>query len=141
MSTRRRDDLPVFFQQRHTDEYEPLPAGAQERHAASLVSARGPDIARRTGTPIELLWQGRRGTAQGVRALNAACGEEFFVVPPEAELDDAVADATLGGDELVIDVQTHYVADRTLPLWNGFLMPMYRALMPQWWTGMESLVD
>ena len=62
-------------------------------------------------------------------------------MPPEAELDDDAADAALGGDELVIDVQTHYVADRSLALWNRSLMPMYRALMPDWWTGMDGLVD
>jgi predicted TIM-barrel fold metal-dependent hydrolase len=38
-------------------------------------------------------------------------------------------------------VQTHFVADRALPLWNNALMPMYRALMPEWWTGMDNLVD
>jgi uncharacterized protein len=141
MSTRRRHDLPVFFQGRHTDEYSPPPALREEKHATTLVQDAGLDAARRVGVPVEALWQSRRGTAQGLRALNRAWGAEYFVVSPEAEVDESAADAALGGSELVIDVQTHYVSDRTLPLWNGFLMPMYRALMPQWWTGMDSLVD
>ena len=33
-------------------------------------------------------------------------------MPPEAALDRAAADEALGGNELVIDVQTHYVSDR-----------------------------
>ena len=141
MSTREAHDLPVFFQPRHTDEYAPPRPTSQESLAAEIVRTEGPDVARRTATTVPALWSGRRGTAQGLRALNTAWNDEFFVVPPEAELDDAVADTVLGGDSLVIDVQTHYVSDRTLPLWNGFLMPMYRDLMPGWWAGMNDLVD
>lgn len=141
MSTRETSDLPVFFQPRHTDEYAAPRPSPEETIAAGVVRETGPDIARRTATTVPVLWSGRRGTAQGLRALNAAWHDEFFVVPPEAELDDDTADAALGGDDLVIDVQTHYVSDRTLPRWNGFLMPMYRALMPDWWSGMDDLVD
>jgi predicted TIM-barrel fold metal-dependent hydrolase len=132
MSTREVHDLPVFFQGRHTDEYVPARPSPQELRAAEVVRA--------SSLPPNLR-SGRRGTALALRALNLAWGDEFFVIPPEAELDDEAADAALGGDELVVDVQTHYVSDRTLPLWNNFLLPMYRDLMPDWWVGMDDLVD
>ncbi len=137
MSTRdaaggRVNDLPVFFQARHTDEYAAPQPAREELHAADIVRAAG---------LAPVLHSGRRGTAVALRALNTAWGDEFFAVPPEAEVDDDAADAALHGDELVIDVQTHYVSDRTLPLWNKFLLPMYRDLMPDWWNGMDNLVD
>ena len=51
----------------------------------------------------------RRGTAATLRAVNEAAGERFYDVPADAEIDEAVADATLGGREgsVVVDVQTH----------------------------------
>jgi predicted TIM-barrel fold metal-dependent hydrolase len=141
MSKRHSDETPVFFQPRHTDEYNaPAPSGP-EREAAARVLDAGPETSARTATSLHTFWQSRRGTAQGLRALNAAWGAEYFVVPPEAELDDDAANAALGGDDVVIDVQTHFVADRTLDRWNDLLMPMYRALMPDWWTGMDNLMD
>jgi predicted TIM-barrel fold metal-dependent hydrolase len=51
----------------------------------------------------------RRGTAATLRAIDAAAGGGFYAVPPEAEVDGEAADAALGGDRVVIDVQTHLV--------------------------------
>lgn len=51
----------------------------------------------------------RRGVAATLRAIDTAAGGGFYAVPPEAELDDAAADVALGGDRVVIDVQTHLV--------------------------------
>jgi len=139
MSTDDTGVPPVFFQPRHTDEYVAPAPTSSERHAAAILRDAGPRAAARTATALTRYWPSRRGTAQGLRALNAAWGSEFFRVPPEAELDADAADAALGGDELVIDVQTHFVADRALDHWNRMLLPMYRALMPDWWDGLDDL--
>ena len=128
MSTRRIDELPVFFQPRHTDEYDaPRPSGTERVAVARVLD----DVVR----------SGRLGTAQGLRALNAAAGDTFYDVPAAAVDDNDAANETFDRDDLVIDVQTHFVADRALARWNKMLMPMYRALMPDWWTGMDNLVD
>ena len=37
-------------------------------------------------------------------------GERYYEVPEAAALDEDAADAALGGDECVVDVQTHWVA-------------------------------
>src|SRR5262245_53109863 len=85
-------------------------------------------------------WASRRGTASGLRALNAAAGCDWYRVPPEAEVDSGAADACLGGDEVVLDVQTHFVADRPeCAVWNRSLHAMYSALAPQWWRGLDDL--
>src|SRR4051794_19319874 len=128
MAIRHSDQIPAVLQPRHTDEYVARATGAVERDARARVRAAGPQ-------------PGRRGTAQGLRALNAASGASFYDVPAVAERDDDAAAALFAPRELVIDVQTHFVADRALPRWNAMLMPMYRELMPDWWTGMDNLVD
>jgi predicted TIM-barrel fold metal-dependent hydrolase len=61
-------------------------------------------------------------------------------VPPEAELEGDAADAHLGGDEVVIDVQTHFVADRPeCDRWNHSLSALYRSVAPDWWRGLDDL--
>ena len=70
------------------------------------------EVAARTATVTSGFWVGRQGTAAGLLAVNEQFGAEFYAVPPEAVDDPEAADEALGGDEVVIDVQTHYVADR-----------------------------
>ncbi len=131
--------VPVFFQERSTDEYLPPPRGAAELEAERQVRAELPEQAARVGQSERRFAASRRGTAAGLRALNAAAGGEFYVLPAEAEQDAAAADGALGGDEVVIDVQTHYVADRALRFWNPSIAGMYRAVRPEWWRGMDAL--
>jgi predicted TIM-barrel fold metal-dependent hydrolase len=120
--------MPAVLQPRHTDEFLPPAPKRIERDAIERVRAAG-------------ACAGRRGTAQGLRALNAAAGADYYDVPAEAEAENDAADEAFASRELVIDVQTHFVADRTLPRWNAMLQPMYRELMPDWWAGMDNLVD
>ena len=56
-------------------------------------------------------------------ALNDTWGGGFYNVPPEAALDRAAADEALGGDQLVIDVQTHYVIDSVAARPTGAELP------------------
>ena len=85
-------------------------------------------------------WAGRRGTAAGLLALNAAAGRDYYRVPREAALDDAAAHEAFAGDEVVIDVQTHFVADRpACDRWNTSLRAMYQAVAPEWWRGLDGI--
>jgi hypothetical protein len=84
-------------------------------------------------------WSGRTGTAAGLLALNELAGEPYYQVPREAALERAAADAAFGGDELVIDVQTHYVSDRALGVWGPMIQQMYRSLQPDWWRGIDGM--
>ena len=103
-------------------------ASAARAHAARLALAPG------------AYWASRRGTAAGLRALNAAAGRDCYRVPAEAELDGDAADACLGGDEVVIDVQTHFVADRPeCARWNRTLHALYASVAPQWWRGLDDV--
>jgi predicted TIM-barrel fold metal-dependent hydrolase len=90
------------------------------------------------GADLGAYWAGRRGTAAGLIALNGAYGAEYFEIDSSAELDDAAAAAAFAGDGVVIDVQTHYVADRCAPAWKTSLLGTYRRLAPDWWSGLNE---
>ena len=108
----RPPKLPVFLQQLSNDEYTPVPHTPILRRVVAHVRAEGPKSATRLSLPLADYWSSRRGTAAALRALDEAWGGGFYTVPPEAALDREAADEALGGDQLVIDIQTHYVADR-----------------------------
>ena len=106
----RPPELPVFLQQRSTDEYDPLPHSATVRRTIARVRAEGPDNASRLSLPLSYYWTTRQGRAAALHALDQEWGGGFYNVPEEAALDRDAAEAALGGQELVIDVQTHYIS-------------------------------
>ena len=108
----RRPQLPMFLRQLTNGEYTPVPHTPLQRHAVARVRAEGPTAATRLSLPLADYWSSRQGTAAALRALDEAYGGGFYNIPEAAALDSAAADSALGGDQLVIDVQTHYVADR-----------------------------
>ncbi len=102
--------VPVALQRRSNEEYAPLPYSARDRAALAQALDTVDVNARRTGTSPGRYAQGRMGAAAALRAIDRAWGGGFYSVPPEAESDASAAGAALGGRELVIDVQTHYIA-------------------------------
>ena len=131
---RIRRDIPSFLQSLHTDEFPARPPSDD----VVQVARRATEIARPASRgDDEGFWVGRQGTAAGLIAMNEQFGNEYFAVPRACADDPEAADEVLGGDEVVIDVQTHYVADRdqsTAP----HLIEMYRYAMPAWWRGLDG---
>jgi predicted TIM-barrel fold metal-dependent hydrolase len=136
---RVRREIPSFLQPLHTDEFSPLPASEETTAAIERTRALGADAARRVGE--DTYWLDRQGTAAGLIAVNEQHGAEFYVVPPEAVDDSEAADEALGGDEVVIDVQTHYIADRLGPATARNTIEIYRNAMPSWWKGLDDLTS
>lgn len=132
--------LPVILQRRHTDEFLPAAYSVDEARAVRRVLGAIPRAAARTGLGEHAYAAGRRGTAAGLLALNEAYGERFYDVPGEAALDDEAAREAFRGEEVVIDVQTHFLADR--PALNSladFLLDLYRGVAPDWWKGLDGV--
>jgi len=94
-------------------EYAPPPASPELAHARALAFERTTDNARRLGLDRRAFLATACGAATGLLALNEAFAGEnpggSFQVPPSAALDVDEALSALGGRELVVDVQTHYV--------------------------------
>ena len=129
---------PPVLARRSTDEYAPPPDSARARRALDQALHDAPAWAKRAGRKLGCYWASRQGTAAGLLALNDAFACDYYRVPREAALDPAVAAEALAGDELVIDVQTHYVAGRAEHAWTRTLLDLYRALQPSWWKGLEG---
>ena len=89
--------IPPLLQPRSSDEYTPVPLDARLRRAAAIATAAVDTF------------DGRRGTAATLRALDAVAGGGFYEVPAEAETDPDAADAAFAPTGPVIDVQTHLV--------------------------------
>jgi hypothetical protein len=129
------DDRPSFLQPLHTDEYSPRRPSAAVREA--VQRARGKAEASSRGEE-QGFWASRFGTAAGLIGVNEAAGATYYDVPPEAVEDAEAAAESLGGNQVVIDVQTHYVADRDQNT-GQHLPEMYKKARPEWFTGLDDL--
>ena len=103
-------DLPLPLQQRSNDEFTPPAYSQRDLLAIARTRAVAEGAAARLSMRRIDYAASRLGTAAALRAIDDAWGGGFYDVPPEAAIDRHAADASLGGGELVIDVQTHYIA-------------------------------
>ena len=132
---RIRSDRPSFMQPLHTDEH----SGRSPSKQVERAVLRAQDLAETVSTSRqERFWSGRQGTAAALIGINKELGAQFYAVPDEAAEDIEAANESLGGNQVVVDVQTHYVADRD-QMTAPNLINMYRAAMPSWWKGLEGL--
>jgi uncharacterized protein len=136
---RGRTDLPAFLRRLSTDEYQPHPYSVEDlrvvaatRMLVTLARAR-----RGKGTHIS---DRRDLTAAGLTALNAEWGP-FFDVHADALHDGHAANELFDGPEVVVDVQTHFMAPHALGEFRSTILPaLYREVMPSWWFNLNDPV-
>lgn len=136
--------LPRFLTRCGNDEFIPPPLNDIERAAARLAAAANQDAVERLNVHAATYAESRRGIAAGLLAVNKVNNEQFFEVPEEAAFDDDAAEHALGGDELIIDVQTHYIAERDACEGSrNLIRQMYPLYGPDWWGGLgpHQLLD
>ena len=139
MNPTRTPPVPSFLTRCANDEFVPPPLNEVERTAARLAAAAGVEASERLAMSTTAYAESRRGIATGLRSLNAANRETFFAVPDEARFDAQAADEALGGDELIIDVQTHYIANRgACESQRKFIRRLYPMFGPDWWEGLPE---
>src|SRR5262249_18305445 len=132
--------LPSILRRIGTDEHEPPPLDEAQRRTARAVFTCGPDDAARAGRPLGDYWSSRLGTAAGLRAINDAAGAAFSQGPLEATPGPEAAAATFAGIDAVVDVHTHFMADRPwLHTVADHQLASYRAMSPDWWTGLDGV--
>jgi hypothetical protein len=140
MSDQSPASPPVFLRRLGTDEFVAPLLTEEQRQAVRKVLVRGPDDAVRTGFALGDYWSGRMGTAAGLQAINEQAGQVFFEVPREATLDRAAADEAFHGLDVVIDVHTHFMANRP---WLHTIaekqINSYKRMAPEWWTGLDGV--
>ena len=137
----RPPKLPMFLRQLSTDEYTPRPYSSTVRRVVEKVRAQGPSLAARLSMSTGDYWYTRQGTASALREIDQAWGGGFYNVPPEAALDKDAADAALGGSQLVIDIQTHYVSDRAIERASAeFVWDMADSVSADRFQGVDRLI-
>jgi len=116
MSSREPDPrrLPIKLDTTSNGEFAPVPLDAAAVHARwSALQAVG-DAARRVGQDRRRYLASLLGAAASLGAFNrafAAAGKVggSYAIPREAPFEPAVAQAAIGGDEFIFDVQLHHV--------------------------------
>jgi uncharacterized protein len=131
---------PVFLQRLSTDEYNPAPYSSADEKVVAATADLLSETDQRSGSQVRNFAEGRDNTAAGLLALNDEWGH-FYDVSSEAVNDPEAASDAFDGPEVVIDVQTHFLAphcQRAIP--ENFLPDYYRPIMPAWWTDLEDPV-
>ena len=127
----------MLLQQRSNDEYWPVAWSKRDWWAVGRAVSQAEAAA---DTPLHQYRYAtsRRGTATALRAIDEAWGGGYYMVDPQAETDPEAADAAFEGDELVIDVQTHYIARHRAqaPGVEG-IMWFIRNVAPDRWEGLD----
>ncbi len=130
----------MLLQHRSSDEYRPVAWSKRDQWAVARAVSR----AEAAGDTLHNQHQyaaSRRGTATALRAIDEAWGGGYYTVDPQAETDPEAADAAFEGDELVIDVQTHYIARHRAhaPGVEG-IMWFIRSVAPDRWEGLDPAI-
>jgi hypothetical protein len=103
--------VPGLLSRLSSDEYS-APVYCKRDFQALDVLHRSASInARRLGQTLAQYYASRLGTVASLCAINAAAGQSFYRVSPSTGVDREEADDCFRRDELVIDVQTHFVAN------------------------------
>jgi len=101
--------IPPLLRHLHTDEFLAPPWSEADRRALTRIVETTDLATRRVGLDERAYVESRLGTAAALRAIDAEAGGGFYSLPAEAEQDQTAADAALGGNQVVIDIQTHLV--------------------------------
>ncbi len=106
--------LPVKLDSTSNAEYEPIPLERHNRYANDLAQSATTRSARRLAMPRRDFLVTAAGAATTLLAINRANAEAgktagFYELDRDAGEDIALADATLGKQEFIFDVQGHYV--------------------------------
>jgi hypothetical protein len=110
--------LPIKLDSSSNGEYWPVVANDRLTHVVTRAREHAATNARKLGCSRREYLASACGAASVLLAMNQlGCGGGSYQVPPESALDQAAAEAAVGGDEFIFDVQTHQVsADR--PWWD-----------------------
>jgi uncharacterized protein len=106
--------LPIKVDTTSNGEFAPIPLTRVNREGNRQALVQADVNARRVGNSRRRFLVSSCGAATALLAMNqvnAAAGKAggFFELPAEAALDGDLAQATLGGEEFIFDVQGHYV--------------------------------
>jgi hypothetical protein len=106
--------LPIKLDSTSNGEFAPVPLDAAARRARALAREAVDEAARKVGQARRRYLVSLLGAAATLGAFNrafAAAGRRggSYLLPAEAPFELAAAQAAIGGDEFIFDVQLHHV--------------------------------
>ncbi len=106
--------LPIKLDATSNGEFAPIPLSLPVMEANRLARERVGEAAKRLGLSRRAFLKSVCGSAATLLAINEAFAGfkktgGFYDLPREAALDEALAEATVGGDEFIFDIQGHHV--------------------------------
>lgn len=126
--------LPIKIDSTSNGEFAPIPLSPRNTQANKVAHEAATQAARRVGLhrrDFLISACGAASTLLAFNAVNASAGinSGFFDVPHEAAFDNQLAEATVGGDEFIFDIQSHYVDPRGG--WSNQLPPFAKSFFTQ----------
>jgi hypothetical protein len=106
--------LPIKIDSTSNGEHYPIPLTADQIRANELAHRRVSELSRRLGLSRRQFLKTSAGAAATLLAFNEAHAQRghtggFFDIPADAGLDIELAQAAVGGNEFIFDVQNHVV--------------------------------
>ncbi len=106
--------LPIKVDSTSNGEFEPHPLDPLSAYANALAHEQATATARRLGLSRRSFLVSARGAACTLLAFNAARAAAggaagYYALAPETALEEEAAQSVLAGDELIFDVQGHFV--------------------------------
>lgn len=125
--------LPIKLEPTSNGEYTPPPESPRVEYVRRLAMQTAAEHARRAGLSRRDFLRSSAGSATVLLAMNQlSCGGGRYDVPASAAHDAKEAEAVVGGDEFIFDVQTHHVdAERKWWLANPPNMSEFLQSTPQ----------
>ncbi len=103
--------IPGLLARLSSDEYRAPAYSGRDYQALDVLQRAATETARRLGQTLAAYYSSRLGTAASLHAINAAAGTPFYRVDAATTIDREQANECFQGRDLVIDVQTHFVAN------------------------------
>lgn len=132
--------LPIKLDSTSNGEYEPIPLTPVQRHANRVALLDTADAAERLGQSRRAYLASACGAAATLLAFDRVFAAATpgrspggrYTVPREAPFERELAEATVGGNEFIFDVQLHHVTPggawrQKAPGWEGALRRMPNA--------------
>jgi predicted TIM-barrel fold metal-dependent hydrolase len=108
-STERRPRSPLYFGPVSNGEFVPRPASDEDRRAEQMVQELAAVEAPRHGLSRRAFLRGPAGMAAALYVVNQLTGCRSYGVDRKTVADPDAARAVVGGNEFVLDCQTHHV--------------------------------
>lgn len=134
--------IPGILARLSNDEYEAPAYSRQDLLALDVLQRSAATTAKRLGQGLAQYYSSRLGTAASLYAINAASGKPFYRVGATTRVDEEEASECFQRSDLVIDVQTHFVADHRTGLAGATGVHQFiRHVAPDLFRGLDLTTD